>query len=111
MSSPNFQFASVETLLKRTTSRCPVCREKCAREVWRVGGKPARVFLKKLCPAHGETSVCISSDARFYWLAQGDPKNACCGGNACNAGDGKVAGTLGRNAEGAEKLSTSNAQR
>ncbi len=37
-------------------------------------------------------------DARFYWLAQGDPQNACCGGNACSAGDGAVRGTLGRNA-------------
>ena len=89
-----------ETLLKRTTSRCPVCREKCPAEVWRVGGKEAKVFLKRTCPAHGEASVCISSDARFYWLAQGDPQNACCGGGACNAGDGKSNGTLGRNSGG-----------
>ena len=87
-----------ETLLKRTTSRCPVCRKKCPAEVWRVGGKEAKVFLKRTCPAHGEASVCISSDARFYWLAQGDPQNACCGGGACNAGDGRANGTLGRNA-------------
>ncbi len=96
-----------EQLLKRTTSRCPVCREKCPAEVWRVGGTEAKVFLKRTCPTHGEASVCISSDARFYWLAQGDPSNAecgtrsseCCGGAACNAGDGRANGTLGKNAQ------------
>ncbi len=40
---------------------------------------------------------CISSDARFYWLAQGDPRN---GGCACSSGDGGYEGTLGRNAAG-----------
>src|SRR5215210_3662398 len=90
-----------ETLLKRTTSRCPVCREKCPAEVWRVSeGKQAKVFLKKTCAEHGQSTVCISSDARFYWLAQGDPQNAggCCGGKACSAGEGGIDGTLGRNA-------------
>jgi uncharacterized radical SAM superfamily Fe-S cluster-containing enzyme len=42
---------------------------------------------------------CISSRRPFYWLAQGDPQNACCGGGACSAGDGRVTGTLGRNAQ------------
>lgn len=101
-----------EELLKKTTGRCPVCREACPAEVWRVsGGKQARIFLKRTCPEHGAASNCISSDARFYWLAQGDPENACCGGGACSAGDGGVTGTLGRNAEGKgegpfEKLAT-----
>ena len=63
---------------------------------------------------HGERETCISSDARFYWLAKGDPSNSengdCCG-NACRASDGAVRGTLGRNANGKgdapfEKLST-----
>src|SRR5438067_10596711 len=89
-----------ETLLKRTTSRCPVCRAQCPAEVWRVSeGKQTRVFLKKLCAEHGASAVCISSDARFYWLAQGDPQNACCGGKACSAGDGGIDGTLGQNVE------------
>jgi uncharacterized radical SAM superfamily Fe-S cluster-containing enzyme len=106
-----------ETLLKRTTSRCPVCHAACPAEVWRVesaGGGPARVFLKRTCPAHGAASVCIASDARFYWLAKGSPDNAqgaACGGNACCASDGSAAGTLGRNAAGRgegpfEKLAT-----
>ncbi len=107
-----FQLIS-ETLLKRTKSRCPVCHAECPAEVWKIGdSKKQRVFLRRTCAEHGEVEVCIASDARFYWLAQGDPTNACCGGNACSAGDGVVRGTLGRNAapgEAAgkvEKLST-----
>jgi uncharacterized radical SAM superfamily Fe-S cluster-containing enzyme len=120
-----------EVLLKRTMSRCPVCHASCPAEVWRVEGKPARVFLKRTCPSHGVASVCIASDARFYWLAKGNPEKAgsCCGdGRDCGsqvsppglkfednaarrAADGLVAGTLGRNAAGKgdgpfEKLST-----
>jgi uncharacterized radical SAM superfamily Fe-S cluster-containing enzyme len=102
-----------ETLLKRTKSRCPICHVECAAEVWKIGdAKRQRVFLRKTCPEHGRAEVCIASDARFYWLAQGDPQNACCGGNACSAGDGVVRGSLGRNAAPGEatgkveKLST-----
>jgi 7,8-dihydro-6-hydroxymethylpterin dimethyltransferase len=92
-----------ETLLKRTQSRCPVCHAACPAEVWKVGdSKHQRVLLRRRCPEHGEAEVCIASDARFYWVAQGDPQNACCGGNACSASDGVVRGTLGRNAEGVE---------
>jgi hypothetical protein len=105
-------FALRDTLLKRTTSRCPVCRAPCPAEVWRTGGIPQKVLLKRVCPEHGETAVCIASDARFYWLAQGNAKNACCGGQALRASDNAPAGALGRNANpgGAlglhEKLST-----
>jgi len=63
-------------------------------------GKEAKVYLKKACAQHGESAVCIASDARFYWLAQGDPQNACCGGAACCASDEGQPGTLGRNAGG-----------
>jgi uncharacterized radical SAM superfamily Fe-S cluster-containing enzyme len=90
-----------ETLLKRTTSRCSVCREAVPAEVIRVAeGKGEKVFLKKNCPEHGATAICIASDARFYWVAQGDPQNACCGGAACCASEEGRAGTLGRNAAG-----------
>jgi len=92
-----------ETLLKRTRTRCPICRDECPGEVWKVGeAKKQRVFLRRRCATHGESETCIASDARFYWLAQGDPQNACCGGDACPAGDGAVRGTLGRNAAPAE---------
>lgn len=101
-------------LLKQTTSRCPVCKALCAAEVWKVGERPARVYLRRTCPQHGEASVCISSDARFYWLSKGHPDNAkgaCCSGSSCCAAEGKGQGTLGRNAAGREgepfeKLST-----
>jgi hypothetical protein len=73
-------FALTDELLKRTTSRCPVCHVPCPAEVWRTASFPAKVILKRTCPTHGEASVCIASDARFYWLAKGKPENACCGG-------------------------------
>ena len=104
-----------QQLLKRTTSRCPVCHVACPAEVWRVGGDAAKIFLRRTCATHGLASVCVSSDARFYWLAQGKPENAsgaCCGsGTACCAATGAPAGPLGRNAPGRgdgpfEKLST-----
>ena len=75
---PALRFKLKDELLKRTTSRCPVCHVPCPAEVWRTGGIPAKVFLKRACPEHGEASVCISSDARFYWLAKGKAENGCC---------------------------------
>lgn len=92
---------SSEELLKPTTSRCPVCARPVAAEVWRVGdGKHGRVVLRKNCPEHGATEICLSSDARFYWMAKGDAENSCCGGNACCASEDGIDGTLGRNAAG-----------
>ena len=91
-------ICTTESLLKRTTSRCPVCHASVPAEVWKVSeGKGARVFLRRTCPEHGAAEACIASDARFYWLAQGDPKNQCCGGS-CKAAEGDATGTLGRNA-------------
>lgn len=101
-------------LLKQTTSRCPVCKVLCPAEVWKVGQTPAKVYLRRICATHGEAMVCISSDARFYWLSKGNPDNAsgvCCSGSNCCAAEGGGVGTLGRNASGRggepfEKLST-----
>src|SRR5947199_10172496 len=70
-----------DQLLRRTTSRCPVCHAPGPAEVWRTGGIPSKVFLKRTCPEHGEVSVCIASDARFYWLAKGKAENSFCGGS------------------------------
>jgi len=98
---PSFQIA--DELLKRTTSRCPVCRKACPAEVWRTGGISSRVLLKRTCAEHGEASVCIASDARFYWLAKGNEGNCCAGGSCCSA-DGSNTGTLGRNAEPGDAL-------
>ena len=119
-----------DQLLKRTTSRCPVCHVACPAEVWRTGGIPAKVFLKRTCPEHGEASACIASDARFYWLASGkaENSNACCGGasvpasrpenpntngssaasphqnTCCQSAAGDNPGTLGRNAHPGDAL-------
>ena len=122
-------FQLTDELLKRTTSRCPVCHAPCSAEVWRTGGIPTKVLLKRTCPEHGEASACIASDARFYWLALGKSENgACCGtggrgsvlasrppnGNGssaaspdpttCCSADGTNLGTLGRNAEPGDAL-------
>ncbi len=115
--SPLPVLSSAAQLLKRTTSRCPVCHTACPAEVWRVGSQPAKVYLRRTCATHGEASVCIASDARFYWLAQGhrepdEKTGSCCGGSSCCAQDFSIAGPLGRNAfpsegiAGFEKLST-----
>ena len=121
---PTLPFILKDELLKRTTSRCPTCHAPCPAEVWRTGGIAPKVFLKRTCPEHGEASVCIASDARFYWLAKGKAENACCGdsspgfatlspsdgerdgvrGVACCASDGSPAGTLGRNADPGDAL-------
>ena len=94
-----------DELLKRTTSRCPVCHAPCPAEVWRTGGIPSKVLLKRTCPEHGEASVCIASDARFYWLAKGKEANACgCGPGGCCSADGSTPGTLGRNADPGDAL-------
>jgi uncharacterized radical SAM superfamily Fe-S cluster-containing enzyme len=94
-----------DELLKRTISRCPACRRPCPAEVWRTGGIPAKVFLRRTCPEHGEASVCIASDARFYWLAKGKSENDCgCGRSSCSSADGSNTGTLGRNADPGDAL-------
>src|SRR5208283_4669808 len=102
-------FASLtlkDKLLKRTQSRCPVCQAACPAEVWRTGDIPSRVLLKRTCAEHGEVSVCIASDARFYWLAQGKAENAgCCSGSGtCCSAAGSNPGSLGRNANPGDAL-------
>jgi 7,8-dihydro-6-hydroxymethylpterin dimethyltransferase len=84
------------TLLKTTTSRCPVCHASCPAKVVRRDGQ---VFMDRTCAAHGDFSACLARDERFYWLAMGKEENRCCAGSACCSADGKEAGTLGKNAE------------
>ncbi len=95
-------------------SRCPVCHAACPA---RVEKENNQVFLRRTCATHGEFSACISSDARFYWLALGKDDNrvaaesSCCLSGGCCAANGDAAGTLGRNSAGRgdgpfEKLST-----
>ena len=91
---------NTRTLLKQTTSRCPVCHRACPGEVWKTGDEPAQIFMSRQCAEHGEHTARIASDARYYWLSHGKPENACCGGGSCCSADGSSAGTLGRNAAG-----------
>jgi uncharacterized radical SAM superfamily Fe-S cluster-containing enzyme len=101
---PATSFKLTDELLKRTTSRCPVCHVSCPAEVWRTGGISSKVLLKRTCPEHGQASVCIASDARFYWLAKGRDENSCCAAGTCCSADGSNPGTLGRNAEPGDAL-------
>jgi len=85
--------------LKATTSRCPQCHVDCPAEVWRTTGTPSQVHLTRTCAVHGEATSCISSDARFYWLAKGNPANSCGAACACAADPAGSNGTLGKNAD------------
>ncbi len=98
--------------LKRTTSRCPECLTRVPAEILKMkmnSGK-SEVHLRRTCPDHGSSSSLISSDARFYWLAQGSDDNRCGPGCACLPADSTgLAGTLGKNAgqpDTIEQLST-----
>jgi 7,8-dihydro-6-hydroxymethylpterin dimethyltransferase len=103
-------FPILKETLKHTLSRCPTCQIEVPAEVWKTTGSPAKVYLSRTCPDHGEATACIASDARFYWLAKGNPSNACGASCACSADPAGVTGTLGRNADAAvpevEVLST-----
>ncbi len=88
---------SLKETLKHTISRCPVCHRDVSAEVWKTQGSSVKVYLSRSCPEHGSFDTVISSDARFYWLAKGNPKNSCGAGCACSAGGG-YDGTLGKNA-------------
>lgn len=110
---PTIPFSSVvraDEWLKNTTSRCPDCHEPCPAEVWRTGGIPSQVLLKRTCPTHGPSTTCIASDSRFYWLSKGSSSNSttsatCCSPHqACRASDTTPAGTLGRNANPGDAL-------
>src|SRR6478736_2138251 len=92
-------YPSLRETLKQTISRCPTCQADVPAEVWKTTGTPATVHLTRTCPEHGEATACISSDARFYWLAKGNPENACGAGCACSADPAGIPGTLGRNAD------------
>ncbi len=86
--------------LKETTSRCPECLTACPATVWTTTATPSKVHLTRKCPEHGEATICISSDARFYWLAKGSDANRCGAGCACSSADPTgIPGTLGKNSE------------
>lgn len=91
------------TRLKRTLSHCQVCRESIPAMVMKRGGQKAEeVWLIKKCPTCGPAEIKLSSDARFYWLSQGQRQvesNACGAGCGCaSPASGDRIGFLGGNA-------------
>lgn len=115
MNAPHTE-AVLETVLKETTSKCPVCHKPKPAQVIKVkrDGKE-QVIMRRTCPCHGTFEFLLASDANFYWLAKGDtgesPRGDCGCGSACSAGGGRD-GYLGTNATDEsrsgviEKLST-----
>jgi uncharacterized radical SAM superfamily Fe-S cluster-containing enzyme len=91
---------STETVLKKTVSRCPVCRKQKPAEVIKVlRGEREQVIMRRHCPCHGTHEFVIATDARFYWVAQGNPVNRSCGcGSTCSSAGGGKDGYLGDNA-------------
>jgi uncharacterized radical SAM superfamily Fe-S cluster-containing enzyme len=55
------------TVLRRTRSLCPVCRESVAAELVEDAG---RIWMDKSCPAHGPFRDLVSSDAGRYRAAE-----------------------------------------
>lgn len=66
-------------LLKTTTSRCPVCVEPIAAEVFE---RERQVVMAKSCPDHGRFEVVLARDARFYHTSHGSAcgssSSSCC---------------------------------
>jgi uncharacterized radical SAM superfamily Fe-S cluster-containing enzyme len=59
---------SPKSLIKRTSSLCPICRAQVDAEVYRQNG---RVHLRKACAEHGTFDVLINSDERYYYESHG----------------------------------------
>ncbi len=99
---------SSEIVLKNTTSRCHVCRKlKPAQVIKTTLNGQEQILMRRHCDCHGTHEFVIASDARFYWLAKGNPLNTGCGcGPTCSpAGEGKE-GFLGDNALNEAKKGT-----
>lgn len=104
-----------ETLLKKTLGRCVKCSKNIKVDVVKVSyfGRNEEVIMRGKCQDHGNQEFVISSDARFYWLAKGNPENSCSGGSCCcSSSRSGSRGYLGSNATESskqgviEKLST-----
>lgn len=97
-STPQVVSSPSKNQLKSTVSRCPVCHRDCPATVWRSEDDADGVWLSRTCSEHGAFDARIATDARFYWLAKGDPSNECGPSCACPASEDGAVGTLGRNA-------------
>jgi uncharacterized radical SAM superfamily Fe-S cluster-containing enzyme/prolipoprotein diacylglyceryltransferase len=73
-------------LPKETRTLCPTCLEPVIGQTYEQDGK---VYLRRLCPEHGEFVALVSSDRRHYYLRDEVPHppleaESCC----CSAGPG-----------------------
>lgn len=102
------KLPTLETRVKDTTSACVTCKKLCPATVIKVPkGDVDHIIMRRTCPEHGTHDVTISTDARFYWHAQGHASNrqSCgCGPGGCApvSTGGRVA-FLGDNALNPEK--------
>lgn len=55
--------ASHESIIKTTTSLCVECKQGIPAEIVE---RENRVFMRKSCPAHGDQTILIASDADWY---------------------------------------------
>ncbi|MFO0961445.1 MAG: radical SAM protein [Phycisphaerales bacterium] len=70
-------------VIKRTRSRCPACLAEIPAAVIERDGA---IVMEKQCPEHGDFTVRLQSDPRWYFESHGDPANAgacCCGPEGC----------------------------
>ncbi len=76
-------FCGNGSVLKRgMRSRCNTCEKEVPASAFKSNDVPARVYLVKYCPDHGETSTRISSDAAFYYRPE-DAQACACGPGGC----------------------------
>ncbi|MEZ6191556.1 MAG: radical SAM protein [Phycisphaerales bacterium] len=78
---------ALDTVIKQTSSLCPVCKAQIDAEVYRRDGK---VYLRKACTEHGTFDVLINSDERYYYDSRGanSAANASASEGCCSSGCG-----------------------
>jgi uncharacterized radical SAM superfamily Fe-S cluster-containing enzyme len=95
-------ISPTEEFIKNTTTRCPVCEESMSGTVVKVRLPDGshKVVMRRTCLEHGFQETLLSSDARFYWHAQGRPENrgSCGCGTSCSPVGGGRDAMLGSNA-------------
>src|SRR3954471_999079 len=64
-----FELGAFEQLWKSTISLCPTCLAHVLALVYEVGGK---VFMRKICDAHGFSDAVVENDAKYYNVSNKD---------------------------------------
>lgn len=71
------QFSTPISPIKQTTGVCATCLVKVPAEVFAADG---RVYIRKRCPDHGESSALISDDVQLYFKGSA---SGSCGTGGC----------------------------